>query len=97
LNALADEGFVVTATGEYGGTIYRRSLESLVVDQAADILEQASTDELIMRIAEMCNQLRDSLVRLDSDSSALGTVRSKASSLRANLEHSLRKAVYNLL
>jgi hypothetical protein len=27
----------------------------------------------------------------------LGTVRSKASSLRANLEHSLKEAVYNLL
>jgi len=38
-----------------------------------------------------------SLVRLDSDSSALGTVRSKASSLRANLEHSLKEAVYNHL
>ncbi|PHQ42413.1 IS701 family transposase, partial [Halorubrum sp. C191] len=38
-----------------------------------------------------------SLVRLDPESSALGTVRSKASSLRANLEHSLKEAVYNLL
>ena len=38
-----------------------------------------------------------SLVRLDSESSALGTVRSKASSLRADLEHSLKEAVYNLL
>jgi hypothetical protein len=38
-----------------------------------------------------------SLVRLDPESSALGTVRSKASSLRANLEHSLKEAVYDLL
>ena len=38
-----------------------------------------------------------SLVRLDPDSSALGTVRSKTSSLRVNLEHSLKEAVYNLL
>ncbi len=38
-----------------------------------------------------------SLVRLDPDSSALGTVRSKASSLRANFEHSLKEAVYDLL
>ena len=38
-----------------------------------------------------------SLVRLDPDSSALETVRSKASSLRANLEYSLKEAVYNLL
>ena len=38
-----------------------------------------------------------SLVRLDPESSALYTVRSKVSSLRANLEHSLKEAVYNLL
>jgi hypothetical protein len=38
-----------------------------------------------------------SLVRLDPESSALRTVRSKATSLRANLEHSLKEAVYNLL
>lgn len=38
-----------------------------------------------------------SLIRLDPESSALGTVRSKASSLRVNLEHSLKEAVYNLL
>lgn len=57
LNALADEGFVATATGEYGGTTYRRSPESLVVEQASDILEQISTDELTTRIAEMRDQL----------------------------------------
>ena len=37
-----------------------------------------------------------SLLRLGPASSALGTVRSKASSLRADLEHSLKEAVYNL-
>ena len=57
LNALANEGFVVTATGKHGGTTYRRSPESLVVEQAADILEQVSTDELTTRIAEMRDQL----------------------------------------
>ncbi|MFA9418117.1 Rrf2 family transcriptional regulator [Natrinema sp. HArc-T2] len=57
LNALANEGFVVTATGEHGGTTYGRSPESLVVEQAADILEQVSTDELTTRIAEMRDQL----------------------------------------
>lgn len=59
LNTLADEGFVITATGEHGGTIYRRSPESLVVEQAADILEHVSTDELVTRIAEMRDQLSD--------------------------------------
>jgi hypothetical protein len=37
-----------------------------------------------------------SLVRLDPESSALGTVRSKASPRRANLKYSLKEAVYNL-
>lgn len=57
LNTLAEEGFVVTATGDHGGTVYRRSPESLVVEQAADILEHVSTDELVTRIGEMRNQL----------------------------------------
>ena len=52
LNTLADEGFVETTTGEHGGTLYRRSPESLVVEQAADILEHVSTDELITRIQD---------------------------------------------
>ncbi|WP_433629489.1 DUF7342 family protein [Halomicrococcus sp. NG-SE-24] len=59
LNTLADEGFVVTATGEHGGTAYQRSPESLVVEQAADILEHVSTDELVTRIAEMRDRLND--------------------------------------
>ncbi|WP_254831374.1 DUF7342 family protein [Haloglomus salinum] len=59
LNALADEGFVVTSTGEHGGTTYRRSPESLVVEQAADILEHVSTDELVTRIGEMRDQLTE--------------------------------------
>lgn len=59
LNVLADEGFVVTTTGEHGGTTYQRSPESLVVEQAADILKHVSTDELVTRIAEMRDQLND--------------------------------------
>ncbi|TYL37377.1 transcriptional regulator [Natronococcus pandeyae] len=53
LNALDDEGFVTTDTGENGGTTYRRSPESLVVEQAADIREHVSTEELIARVAKM--------------------------------------------
>jgi DNA-binding IscR family transcriptional regulator len=59
LKILAEEGFVITATGEYGGTVYRRSSESLVVEQAADILKHVSTDELVTRIGEMRDQLND--------------------------------------
>ncbi|ELY93745.1 DUF7342 family protein [Natrialba taiwanensis] len=59
LNALADEGFVGTSTGEHGGTTYQRSSESLVVEQAADILEHVSTDELVTRITEMRDRLNN--------------------------------------
>lgn len=53
LDALADGGFVTTEPGEHGGTRYRRSAESLVVEQAAGILDRVSVDELADRIAEM--------------------------------------------
>lgn len=59
LNTLADEGFVEAETGEHGGTLYRRSPESLVVEQAADILGHVSTDELVTRIREMREQLNE--------------------------------------
>ncbi|WP_273838016.1 transcriptional regulator [Halococcus sp. PRR34] len=59
LNALADEGFVATDTGESGGRYYRRSPESLVVEQAADILAGVSTDELRGRVSEMRERISD--------------------------------------
>jgi DNA-binding IscR family transcriptional regulator len=59
LNILAEEGFVETETGEHGGTLYRRSPESLVVEQAVDILKHVSTDELVARIQEMREQLSE--------------------------------------
>lgn len=57
LNTLANEGFAETEPGEHGGTLYRRSPKSLVVEQAVDILGQVSTDELVTRIREMREQL----------------------------------------
>jgi DNA-binding IscR family transcriptional regulator len=68
LNALADEGFVVTTMGKHGGANYRRSPESLVVEQAADILEHVSTDELVTRIAEMRDRLNDYQAKYGVDS-----------------------------
>lgn len=59
LNTLADEGFVTTGTGENGATTYRRSSESLVVEQAADILEHVSMDELVARVSEMRERISD--------------------------------------
>lgn len=59
LNALADDGFVMTTAGEDGGTYYHRSSESLVVEQAADILTNISTDELVTRVSEMRERISD--------------------------------------
>jgi predicted ArsR family transcriptional regulator len=53
LEALAEEGFVATSTGDHGGTHYRRSTESLVMEQAADVLSHVSVDELVNRISAM--------------------------------------------
>lgn len=59
LTTLADDGFVTTEAGPNGATLYRRSAESLVVEQAADILSRVSTEELRERISEMRNQLAE--------------------------------------
>ena len=57
LSSLADDGFVTTETGPTGATLYRRSAESLVVEQAADILAQMSTEELRERVSEMRDRI----------------------------------------
>jgi predicted ArsR family transcriptional regulator len=59
LNTLAGDRFVATETGTNGATLYRRSTESLVVEQAGDILSQISTEDLRDRIAEMREQLTE--------------------------------------
>jgi len=68
LNTLAEEGFVETTPGEQGGTLYHRSPESLVVEQAADILEHVSIDELATRIQEMREQLTEYRSQFNVDS-----------------------------
>ena len=68
LNTLADEGFVKTTPGEQGATLYRHSPESLVVEQAADILDHVSTDELVTRIQEMRGQLSEYRSKFGVDS-----------------------------
>lgn len=59
LTTLADDGFVTTETGSNGATLYQRSAESLVVEQAADILSQVSTQELRERISEMRDRIAE--------------------------------------
>lgn len=51
LTTLAEEGFVATEPGENGATLFRRSPESLVLEQSANILEELSIDELTEQVA----------------------------------------------
>lgn len=59
LSTLVDEGFVASEPGENGATLYRRSPESLVLEQAADILDRVSTAQLAARVEEMRETLRE--------------------------------------
>lgn len=59
LNTLAEDGFVTTETGDNGATTYRRSPESLVVEQAAEIREHVSIDELGDRVGELRERISD--------------------------------------
>lgn len=68
LETLADEGFVTTEAGEHGGTHYRRSPESLVVEQAVDILDHVTVDELVDRIAELRERLTEYQTEYGADS-----------------------------
>jgi len=47
----------VTEPAEYGATHYRRSPESVVLEQAADILAETSRSELKTRVTEMRRRL----------------------------------------
>ena len=74
LNTLTEEGFVTTTTGDNGATLYRRSPESLVMEQAADILQEVSTDELNERIQTMRKELSEFQKEFDADSPEALTV-----------------------
>lgn len=74
LEALADEGFVNTEAGANGGTRYRRSRESLVVEQAADILANVSVDELRRRVAELRETVEEFRAEYGVDSPEVLTV-----------------------
>lgn len=84
LEALATEGFVSTEPGENGGTDYRRSAESLVVEQAADILSNVSVDELVERVAEMRETVRDFQVEYGVESPTELTVEQTNETLTAD-------------
>lgn len=60
LTTLVDDGFVDTEPGAHGATLYYRSTESLVVEQAAAILAELSPEELRDRITDLREQVLNS-------------------------------------
>lgn len=86
LEALASEGFVSTEPGEHGGTRYRRSSESLVVEQAADILSNVSVDELVTRVSEMRETVREFQAEYGVESPAEATVEQTNETLGADTD-----------
>jgi Fe2+ or Zn2+ uptake regulation protein len=59
LDTLASDGYVEAIPNESGGKRYHRAPESLVVEQAANILAEMSRDELAARIAEMRHTIQE--------------------------------------
>lgn len=58
LEDLAETGFVETVSdADRGATRYRRSTESLVLEQAQDMLENADAATLLTKVAEMQNEI----------------------------------------
>lgn len=68
LETLASDGFVATTTSETGGTEYRRAPDSLVMEQATDLLSEASVAELETRASEMRRTLQEFQDRYDAQS-----------------------------
>ncbi|WP_115862487.1 DUF7342 family protein [Halorussus litoreus] len=68
LQQLADSGFVDEVPASGGTTVYERSNESLVLEQAHDILDATSTERLVDRIGEMREEIRAYRNELDADS-----------------------------
>lgn len=69
LRQLAESGFVEeTASPERNGTLYRRSPESLVLEQAHDMLEEMDSVALVSHISEMQAELRDYRAEADAES-----------------------------
>lgn len=69
LGLLLEDGFV-TATSEPGrsATLYRRSAESLVLEQARDILRKLDTEELADRITGLQAEVREYRADIGADS-----------------------------
>lgn len=68
LETLASDGFVTATPSETGGTRYRRSIDSLVVEQATDLLSELSVSELEARASKMRRKLQEFQETYDAQS-----------------------------
>lgn len=60
LETLSDDGFVEkTSDPETGATLYERAWESLVFEQARDIVENADSETILRRVNEMREEIRE--------------------------------------
>lgn len=75
LRTLANSGFVDEVSASGDTTLYRRSNESLVLEQAHDILDETDRDSLVSRIAEMRDEIRSHRERFDAESPEDAVVR----------------------
>lgn len=56
LESLAGDGFVATEARD-GATVYSRSSESLILEQAHDLLEHGDRETLLRKVAEMRDEI----------------------------------------
>lgn len=69
LRSLAEHGYVTeTASPDTTGTLYRRSTDSLAVEQAKRILDETDTDTLSTRVLEMRETLQAYADRFEANS-----------------------------
>lgn len=69
LRNLTEEGFVVeTAEPDQNGALYKRSEESLVLEQAKDMLDEVGREELLTRIHEIEEALQTYRDEWDAES-----------------------------
>ncbi|WP_207590026.1 DUF7342 family protein [Halomontanus rarus] len=57
LEDLTESGYVESASNTEGPTLYTRSTESLILEEASDILERVETGKLVQEINEMETEL----------------------------------------
>jgi len=80
LRQLAESGFVDELPASGGTTVYERSSESLVLEQAHDILDTVDTERLIDRIGKMREEIRAYREKFDADSPEDAAIRRDADS-----------------